>query len=103
MIEIDIRGVDPHPPFTAFPPADETGLFHDVAAHDGDPNSLSNRLLGGDACCRSRQMARQKRKDLFPAIERLFGPVGVAERVEEGVSGAIIAMEFVVFAKPLED
>ena len=28
-------------------------------------------------------MACEKSKDLFPAIQRLFGPVGVAPRIEE--------------------
>src|SRR5215469_54133 len=37
MIEIDICSVDPHPPFTA---ADESGLFHDIAAHDDSPGCL---------------------------------------------------------------
>src|ERR1700756_3157081 len=40
MIEIDIGGVDPHPPFTTFGAADESGLFHDVAAHDPKSSSV---------------------------------------------------------------
>ena len=47
-------------------------------------------------------MAREKCKDLFPAIQRLFGPVGVAPGIKEGVPGAIIAIKFVVFAKTLK-
>ena len=47
-------------------------------------------------------MAREKGKHLFPAIQRLFGPVGVAPSIEEGVTGAIVAIEFVVLAKAFE-
>ena len=47
-------------------------------------------------------MAREKRKDFLPAIQCLFGPVGVAPRVEEGMPGAMVAIEFVVFAKTFE-
>src|ERR1700746_872347 len=64
-----------------------------------NPRLLYARLLGGDTGCRARQIAREKRKDLFPAIQRLFGPGGVARRVKEGVPGAIVAVEFIVFAK----
>src|SRR6516164_9851565 len=67
-----------------------------------NPCPLSARLLGGDTCCRAGQMTREKGKDLFPAIERLFGPVGVAPGIEEGVPGAIVAIEFVVLAEAFE-
>src|SRR5262249_61015406 len=40
MIEIDICSVDPHPPFTAFSAADESGLLHDISAHDVCPGCL---------------------------------------------------------------
>src|SRR5262249_30740726 len=59
-------------------------------------------LIGGNTCRRTSQVAREKRKDLLPAIQRLFGPVGVAPRVKEGVPGAIVAIELVIFAKAFE-
>src|SRR5690349_10896840 len=102
MIEIDIGGVDPHPPFTAFSAADESGLFHDIAAHDDNPRLLSARLLGGDARRRAGQIAREKSKNLFPPIQRLFRTIGAAPGVKEGVPGAIVAMEFVILAKTFE-
>ncbi len=33
MIEIDVRGVDPHPALAAFGAADERCLFDDIGAH----------------------------------------------------------------------
>src|SRR5262252_3222380 len=47
-------------------------------------------------------MALEKGKDIFPAIQRLFRPVSVAPGIEEGVPSAIVAMEFIVFAKTFE-
>src|SRR6516225_9307912 len=39
-IEIDIGRVNSHPSFTAFGATDESGLFHDIAAHDDSPYCL---------------------------------------------------------------
>jgi hypothetical protein len=33
MVEIDVRGIDPHPTFAAFGAADESCFFDDVRAH----------------------------------------------------------------------
>jgi len=48
------------------------------------------------------EMLAQKGKDLGPAVGRLFGAITCAHGVEEGVAGAVIAVELTGFAEALE-
>src|SRR5579862_7325085 len=59
-------------------------------------------LLGCDTAGRRRQLTIEEIKDLAPAVDRLLGPIGVAQRVEEGVSGAVVAVELVGLAEFLQ-
>src|SRR5574341_2652172 len=62
---------------------------------------LGLRLGGG---CRSlgAEMFLEKCEDLAPAARRLLRPMRRARGVEEGVAGAVVAIELVALAEPLE-
>src|SRR5215510_13014098 len=47
-------------------------------------------------------MLLQERKDLAPSIGGLLGPIGGARGVEEGVAGAVVAVELVGLAELLQ-
>src|SRR5581483_7010298 len=65
--------------------------FGDVSAHAKAPAAAS---LG--------EILLEEGIDLVPAIDGLLGPVRRPCGVEEAVAGAVIAVEFVFFAEPLE-
>src|SRR3984893_9822605 len=57
----------------------------------------------GGSCDRCGcEMFLEKCDHLAPAVERLLGTIGEPRRIEEGVTCAVITMELIVLAKPLE-
>src|SRR5690349_13093993 len=58
---------------------------------------------GGARRGRGAQMFVEEAEDFAPAIERLLGAIGGTRGVEEGVAGAVVAVELVSFAELLED
>ena len=47
-------------------------------------------------------MMVEEREDLVPPVERLLRPIGRARGVEEGMAGAVVAVELIVLAELLE-
>ncbi len=47
-------------------------------------------------------MAVKEVEDLAPPAHRLLRPIGLAQRIEEGVAGAIVTVKFVILAELLE-
>src|SRR5438045_2165320 len=70
-------------------------------AHPGTPaktGSAAQGVLGA----RSAEMPVKEVKDLVPAVDRLLGPVIRPVPREEGVAGAVVAVELIVLPGALQ-
>ena len=72
------------------------GLLDDVGTHGRSPEPLDDAFA---ACAGRDEMLVEEGEHLPPAVRRLLGPVGDAAGVEEGVAGAVVAVEFVRLAE----
>src|SRR3954465_5277434 len=63
---------------------------------------ISSMSLGGECRGRRGEMLVKEREHFGPAVERLLGAIGRTRGVEKGMTGAVVAGEFVILAELLE-